>query len=332
MSMDHDCLLITFGCSWTYGVGIGYQEGMSHGTYNNVSRNTPEEVCDRLSFRGILSKKYNFKNINFSVGGSSNQQQFRLARQFFVSDEWRRLRMECPDVIVLWGITSTARNELYNTESKEVQRLFYTDGKNNLAKSMLLYGYNHEWEIQLLAIEMRFWDRYFAEKGIKNIWFDTFNHHHYPRVIKTPELLEDNPKALRQVYKQTKESLDTGNVWPTWDEYLEWNFDSLPVEVVDQLTNPHWDFARVAMNNRFDNNQMLFEDSTPRDLLSRLCIDKGFADVDDQYHYSEWSIDSNRVQFLTDEKLLNPWTYHPTQSGHCAIADILDPAIQKLLP
>ena len=76
--LKNTTLLITFGCSWTFGIGLNYIAGMSKDEYkqNKVNSNLIQEH----SFRAKLSKKYNLTNINFSQGGSSNQLQFRQAR------------------------------------------------------------------------------------------------------------------------------------------------------------------------------------------------------------------------------------------------------------
>jgi hypothetical protein len=82
--------LITFGCSWTHGVGVGYESQMSESDLREIAWD--DEICNTFSFRNLLSEKYGFTNINFSAGGSSNQKQFRLCKEFFISDQGRQLR------------------------------------------------------------------------------------------------------------------------------------------------------------------------------------------------------------------------------------------------
>ena len=70
--------LLTFGCSWTKGVGIPYEKGMSKEEYLEV-RSSRWDLMDKHSFRGILSERLGYENINYASGGSSNQRQERLA-------------------------------------------------------------------------------------------------------------------------------------------------------------------------------------------------------------------------------------------------------------
>ena len=71
--------LVTFGCSWTYGIGSAYVDGIPQEQYHKIKKD------DTNSFRKILCERHNFSNVNFSVGGSSNQKQFRLATEYFLS-------------------------------------------------------------------------------------------------------------------------------------------------------------------------------------------------------------------------------------------------------
>ena len=97
--------LVTFGCSWTKGVGIHYKPGMSHEEYHKDK--TTHENCpiqDSLSFRALLAERLGFENINYSQGASSNHRQERYATEYFNENSPE-------DTVVLWGITSLVRNE-----------------------------------------------------------------------------------------------------------------------------------------------------------------------------------------------------------------------------
>lgn len=168
--------LVTFGCSWTYGVGAAYEPGMVIDQYRNP-KELDIENSNRYSWRTLLSNRRDWRNINFASGGSSNQRQFRLAKQFFVSEEFRKL--DPAKVVVAWGITSTARNELFNTQTHELDNFFYTE-QSMLAKTMTMFVYDHDNEVAQLNLEMKHWDSYFKSLGVRNCWFDTFNHHVYP--------------------------------------------------------------------------------------------------------------------------------------------------------
>jgi hypothetical protein len=172
-------LLISFGCSWTYGVGVGYEPLMSIQDYRNIAWNN--NICDEYSFRGLLAKKYDCTNINFSVGGSSNQKQFRLAKEFFTNKDNKEKLKQYNKIIVLWAITSTARNEVYSTEKNEMFN-FKMEMEHDIPQFFFKNCYSHNNEINLLSTEILFWDEYFNNADIKNIWIDTFNHHDYTRV------------------------------------------------------------------------------------------------------------------------------------------------------
>lgn len=67
-------LLVTLGCSWTRGVGVAYEKGNNKEEYKE--KYDDDILCDELSFRGVLAKKWDCTNLNFSSMGSSNDRQF----------------------------------------------------------------------------------------------------------------------------------------------------------------------------------------------------------------------------------------------------------------
>jgi hypothetical protein len=165
---------------------------MSNDSYIEKAWATP--ICNKYSFRGILSRRYNLTNKNFAEPGSSNQRQFRLAKEFFTG-EFNSIKQDFDRVTVLWGITSTARNELYHLSKKELVTFFYnTDCPES--RAMIEYFYDHDNEVRQLTTEMLFWNDYFTSKNIKNIWFDTFNHHDYYSPIKNLIPEDKNPRDL----------------------------------------------------------------------------------------------------------------------------------------
>lgn len=261
---------ITFGCSWTYGVGCNYlfdNPPMTKEEFKKNAWNT--ELANQYSFRGILSRKYNLTNINFSAGASSNQKQFRLAKEFFMSPKYNELVNEYDKIVVLWGITSTARNELYSLHANNYFNFFYHVDtptvdvpKWPINKMMLEYCYDHDVVVKELSLEMKFWDEFFYNRGIKNVWFDTFNHHNY--------------------------------------EYTK---------------------------------NLLFSDNDNRDILSTLAKTEGLEKSENKYHYSIWNKESinDRVEFLVEKKLLNPYSKHPSREAHEKISLIFSPEIEKLI-
>ena len=110
-------ILHTYGCSWTEGVGVSYKPKMSREEYQTVWK----QNCDQNSFRTLISDYLGSEHINFAQAGSSNQKQFRLARDFFINQSFDRY----DKIIVLWGITSTARSEMFDSQKKQYENFFY---------------------------------------------------------------------------------------------------------------------------------------------------------------------------------------------------------------
>lgn len=175
--------LITFGCSWAWGAGVGYVDGMSINEFKPIVFD--KELADKHSFRSLLAEQYGYKNINFSIWKSSNKKQFRLARQFFSSDIFKEIKGRGDEVIVLWGITSTGRNEVFSVKQSEYLNFLLNnphardDEEEKLSNFFLENLYNHQHEIFELAQDMAHWNEYFKLSGVQNYWFDSFNHHDY---------------------------------------------------------------------------------------------------------------------------------------------------------
>lgn len=186
--------LITFGCSWAWGAGVGYQKGMDPDTFKSIVWDS--DSADNDSFRGILSKEFGYKNINFSIWKSSNKKQFRLARDFFNSDEFLQIKQTADDIIVLWGLTATSRGELFSNAKSEYVSFVLNNAheREDIGKLMsdffLKHVYDHDHEVSELAEEIRHWNNYFQLLGIKNYWYDSFNHHDYGNV---DNLVIDHP-------------------------------------------------------------------------------------------------------------------------------------------
>lgn len=239
-------LLVTFGCSWTQGVGVGYTAGQSQKQFQSQWYND----CDLYSFRALLAKKLGYQHINFSEAGSSNQRQFRLARDFFI--DVNNIK-KYDQILVLWGITSTARSEMFDSQKNQYENFFYHAREPwVLARLLLKHSYDHKNELDTLSKNMQFWDQYFKSLQINNFWFDTFNTHDY------------------------------------------------------------------QYQNKFN---MINLENKPRDLLSQLCKINGIDSTDQNYHLSNWIIDTDRLQPLIDLGVLNPYSLHPTKLGHEQLTD-----------
>lgn len=298
-------LLITLGCSWTYGVGVCYQPGMSKKDFIDQAWNPAQ--CDQHSFRGILSRQFNMHNVNLSLGGSSNQAQFRLAENFFSSDQFNQLSAEYNDIQVLWGITSILRNEMFINQEQRPKSVFYTDG-SLLSKVIITDYFNEQHEVLLLRDKIKFWNDYFSLKGINNHWFDTFNHHAYNDCL---------PTSIKQTY-----ITQAGSEWPSWEKFSNGNCSDVPEQIMNEILNPErWDFYKYFYQPA---EQFFSQHNAPRDLMSQLAIKHGIPNLDYGYHTSHWSDDNTRVKFLTDLGLLNPYSYHPTMQAHKEIANMLE--------
>jgi hypothetical protein len=305
--------LITFGCSWTFGVGVGYQEPMSALGLKEIAHKP--DVCNKKSFRGLLSERYQFDNLNFSEGGSSNQKQFRRAKHFFNSKQFDQLKNTQNEIVVLWGITSTARNEVFSILDNKLLDVFLKDDEGLIQKFLLKYTYDHDHEVFSLAEEMLHWNRFFESHNIKNYWFDTFNHHDYS--VNDPSV-----GNFKKPYNTV-----AGPDWPDWQSFLDkrFNFDSeIGQEILDTSRFYFSQFIRTAPVENFVINH-----PTHRDLMSQLAINYGLVEPDSDYHLSDWTIDSKRVEFLVSQKLLNPHSHHPTELGHQQIANMFDHIFDK---
>jgi hypothetical protein len=186
-------ILVTFGCSWTYGVGAHYETGMTDEEYKINAWNTA--IIEQYAFRKLISDKINFKNINFSCGGSSNQRQFRLAKEFFLSkdEQW----FHDKNIIVLWGLTSLYRNEFFDASKNEYYN-FFLDEKG-FAQIILKKYFSEPIELQKLSEEMKMFDHFFYQKNIKNYWYNTFNEHTY--TFKFDNLLFNGRDLLSIIVK-----------------------------------------------------------------------------------------------------------------------------------
>ena len=220
--------LVTFGCSWTYGIGSTYVDGIPQEQYTKIRKD------DTNSFRKILCERHNFSNVNFSQGGSSNQRQFRLATEYFnkpIEEE----------TIVLWGITSTARNEFWSNHKGKICSIHYNICTSNpleeLSDLMRRNHYNHESEVSILTERMLHWNNYFRMLGVKNYWFDTFSHNDYDipnmcwRDEKPRDLLS---KLCEQEGMTVRDDSYHYSIWKEDCDRIEYLLDK---QVVNQISH-----------------------------------------------------------------------------------------------
>jgi len=188
--------LVTFGCSWTWGVGAHWTpaDGDDKDLYDKYAWSYR---ADSMAARSLISDELNLNNINFARGGRSNQYNFRKAREYFTTPIKT-------DAVVLWGITSTARTEVFDIEKNGYQNIkFDIHGKDY---PNLMDAYDHTNEVKILAENMLLWNDYFKFHNIPVIWYDTFNSHDYPHKIENliPDDLLSTMLAINNIQYDTK--------------------------------------------------------------------------------------------------------------------------------
>lgn len=272
--------LVTFGCSWTYGVGAHYTKDLSESEYMET-RNS-EDIVFPYSFRGILSKKFSLTNHNLSKGGASNEYNFETANEIF-GDSEKRKRLLDSKPIVLWGITATPRiyrksKNLFLPHNRPQSILYFLDDPSYIQNPSLddlkyilndqefLYCalhlklfYDHDHEVRKLANLIQIWNDIFDFHDIPVIWFDTFNTHNY---YNHPKNYIAEGDLCSQLLKHQKIDIKSGKKW---------------------------------------------------------------------YHLSEWCDDDPRITAAVKNDLLNPFTYHPNQTGHQIIASLLSSKLEPYL-
>lgn len=177
--------LITFGDSWVYGVGSAYQPEQNRNQYEAIRFNA--DLCEKNSFRFMLSQDLGVPNLNYSSMGSSNQRQFRFARQLD--------RQHLDDSLILWGITSLYRNEIWLEETNEWYNFQYAE-KTDIGKQHLL-NFDYEKSIAELLAGIKEMIEIAEDNGADIRFFDIFNHHDYGEDfdrVKKYFLFKDSPK------------------------------------------------------------------------------------------------------------------------------------------
>ena len=316
-------LLITFGCSWTFGVAAGYQPQMSERELRDIAWDA--DICYQNSWRGKLCQRFDMENRNFSSGGSSNQRQLRLAINYFNSDAFKRDREEFSDIKVLWGITSTARNEIWSLEDNQYRNFFY-NFYNDFSRFFVLNSYSHDAEVAALCEQILHWNTFFQNLNIDNHWFDAFNTHDYV----TGSGIQGGSNYLSwDKFKNHYESV-AGPDWPSWKKYLNDDWTDVAPDIKQEIKEMRLHVSH-ELGFRFTDQQetmllprFIGHRTQPCDLMSWLCLKNHIeVDQDRKYHLSTWKIDDPRVSGLVDHGLLNPFSHHPTRAAHDMIADFL---------
>ena len=265
--------LITFGCSWTFGVGSAYEPEMTEKEYKEIAWGSS---CYQYSWRKIVSDRLNLININLSQGGSANDFQFMMSEIFFSSDLWKYVEETSGNVIVLWGITSLLRKTHWSIKDQSNFTVPIPTGKpnNNFSPVNILNRnqrilntfseiykkliFDEDNELNNLCYKMNFWNTFFEKSNVRNFWFDSFASLNYPRQVKN----------------------------------------------------------------------LIGSEDLERDLLYYLCEVNGNVIKEKEIHISGWDINNKKIAFLFENKLVNPYTFHPVKKCHKQIAEFF---LQKLL-
>jgi hypothetical protein len=321
-------LLITFGCSWTFGVGAGYQPGETEQKLREHCYD--RRLADTLSWRGVLCRRLGWRNLNYAGGGSSNQRQFRLAETVFNADGIKKLLSRFDKTIVLWGITSTARNELYSIEHRRPYNFFYGRGEplaEKFSECLVKYSYDHAYEVFELARRMRHWNQFFAQLGVRNYWFDTFNTHQYEDCLDFLQPWHERPTVQKKDYQEL-----SGPDWPEYDDFAAAQYDAK--ELIKQEIESTWPdhVGHMALLESYSTKleRLIDADKDPRDIMTQLALAQGFqlTNPDAGYFRSVWRNSNPTTDFLISKGLCNPHSLHPTKLGHELIADYFTTKIQ----
>jgi hypothetical protein len=244
--------LVTFGCSWTQGIGACYTPDITTLEQYNLVKGSKSF---RYAFRNLLAEKFNLKNHNIALHGASNDYNFDQASKIFGNAEKKKNFLNS-NPVVLWGITSTAR--LYRNEKtihlkpdRPASILLYLeepyinapsneDLKHILQNQETLYStlylklyYDHQKEVDRLANQIEVWNDVFEYHKVPIIWFDSFNTHAYnnsPRNFIKGDLLS-------QMLQHQNLTFRTEKKWYHLSEFLN-DDDRITVGVKNQLINP----------------------------------------------------------------------------------------------
>ncbi len=236
--------LITFGDSWMKGIGAEFEEGMSEHEYHHL-RERDSEHC----FRKLISARFELENLNLSEGGSSNQAQFRVALETFFGGE--KIDLKGTD-IVLWGITSVFRTELWHSEDNEFRTIFLP-WHSAVSKILATYHHDEKQELKIVENQIRLWNAYFQTMGVKNYWFNVFNDHKWSQPIDNflfegssllSCLINDyspNNRYHKSIWNDTDRKIKTakkhGLVNPFTGHPTKLGHEKLAELLSDQLTN-----------------------------------------------------------------------------------------------
>lgn len=329
--------MITFGCSWTFGVGANYEPNMTESQLKNQAWD--DKICATLSWRGLLSRRFNWLNLNFSSGASSNQRQFRKAIEFFGSLRYQELRQDFEKIIVIWCITSTARTEHWSVDKNDYYN-FFLNSDNDHARFIVKNCYDHDAAVAELRNHMLYWNVFFKSQGISNFWVDTFNTHNYDYDFQNRSKKKTYSLTAHGHIDQQHYNNIAGKDWPSYIDFCQGNFTNTAPEIAEEIKRifngslyylPN-STEFIGKDSALDPiTNLLDYDRYPRDLMSWLMIKMGISVSKNKqsYHYSAWKVDRDGMRDLVNLGILNPFTYHPTKQGHSLLCDYFSTKLDK---
>ena len=204
-------LLITLGCSWTFGEGAGCEPGMSAKEYEKIRYSS--DYAWEYGWRRYVVEHFDVDHVNLGESGSSNQKQLHYAKNYFLSSKFAKDYKNHEHVIVLWGITTLRRNFMYFKDSKMYENIFlkeenvfqtkWNTNKDKMTKALYKYCYDDDVALREVQSDILHWNQYFRlYPKIKNFWFDIFGSKHY--TVKIRNFIDiDKPKRdlLYQICK-----------------------------------------------------------------------------------------------------------------------------------
>ena len=262
--------LITLGCSWVFGIGSYYdaENPVDKATYKAIFRKgeayrqsggkDEDDTCWRLK----LCNELNLTNINLSRGGSSNQSQFRRLIRYCAENE-----VDWENSVVLWGITSIYRDELWFNRLKRYSSVSLNQSKTDPKARM--------------------------KERVKT-GFDTYAY--YQEHFNESVFLRDLKNNILH-----------------WQHY----FDALGV--------PYAFFETLNTTDVIPNPAL------EEDMCTTLARRNGWHGNKDNFHFSDWFDDCNRIDLLQQRGMVNPHSYHPTMQGNIDIVKFMKPIVEKML-
>jgi len=239
-------LLITFGCSWTFGQGSAYKEGMTNLEYDKIYLDL--DLCWENGWRKYVVDHFDFDHINFGVGGSSNDKQFRLARQFFISKKFKQLYQQDRKIYVLWGTTSLNRYDFWVKDKHKYEHIFLTESdgtkvapeqwgihaeaRDYIGDCLNKYSYWEPARVKELELQFLHWNQYFKLLGIKNFWYDTFASFNYSGNLSNFFDMKKRRRDLLSVLVNNHREKVKSKI-PIW------NVDDFVYAVDNNLLNPY---------------------------------------------------------------------------------------------